>query len=386
MKILLIGGVSKSLINFRKELIWEFINMGEEVWACAGEPKHEITKELISWGVNYIPISCERASISPLRDLKLLIQLHGIINEIKPDIVLTYTIKPIIWGNIASVFTRKCKVYSMIEGLGYTFMPIESLKQFISSIVAKVLYKVSLVKSKMVFFLNPDDLDLFVRRKIVSSKKTKLLNGIGIDINDFNYSKETKKSNSIRFLMIARLLKDKGIYEYINAAKTFINDNTIKFDLAGGLDPNPTAMKEKELLSLTQNGIINYLGVLDNVKKAYSDCDVYVLPSYREGTPRTVLEAMAIGRAIITTDAPGCKETINVKGCRMIGQLKIGKNGIIIPVKNVNALIEAIVFLSTNPQLVKEMGRESRKYAVERYDVKNVNRVILEKMGFLNEL
>ena len=222
-----------------------------------------------------------------------------------------------------------------------------------------------------VFFQNPDDETLFQNLGIIktSDQKSVVVNGSGVDLKKFNIASFPKK---IQFLLIARLLGDKGVREYFKAAKAVRkNHPDIKFGLVGWIDNHPDAISKKELDESIDAGDIFFYGRMDDVKPAISESSVYVLPSYREGTPRTVLEAMAMGRPIITTDAPGCKETV-----------KDGINGYIVKVKSSQALVEAMLCFIEQPELIESMGNSSRKIAEEKYDVDKVNKHMMIEMGF----
>lgn len=256
----------------------------------------------------------------------------------------------------------------MIEGLGYAFTGT-GIKRRLIGYIAKRLYKYALKCNTKVFFLNPDDLGLFQQYHLIKNpQQSVLLNGIGIDLDEFTPAPHPQH---LSFLLIARLVKDKGVLEYVEAAriiKSLYPD--INFKLAGFFDENPSSVTEQDLHAWTESGSIDYLGYLRDVHQAIEDSSVYILPSYREGLPRTVLEAMAMGRAIITTDVPGCRETVQQ-----------GVNGLLVPVRNVAALVNAIEHFIRHPVDIKSMGQKSRQIAIEKYDVHKVNKVILEAMG-----
>lgn len=201
-------------------------------------------------------------------------------------------------------------------------------------------------------------------------------------------SKITKDLGQINFLMVCRLLVDKGVREYVKAAQIVKQKHPeVRFRLAGPLDPNPSGLPRTEIEQWKNKGIVDYLGMLDDIRPAFKDCSVYVLPSYREGTPRTVLEAMSMGRPIITTNTPGCRETIQPSNGRSINKNSTdviqGKNGFLIPTRNVEKLVYAMQQFIKHPELIKKMGQYSRKIAEEKYDVDKVNNVILRVMGLI---
>ena len=224
---------------------------------------------------------------------------------------------------------------------------------------------------------------------LVSQDKTVVVSGSGVDLAAFTFSPFTESCLSpvgpLRFLLIARLLKDKGINEYAEAAEIIKKKYPqTEFHLVGPFDPNPAGLKPEEVRVWENGALLKFHGEQSDVRSFIRDCHVYVLPSYREGTPRTVLEAMATGRAIITTDVPGCRETVNCSSETLTTDpksLKLGRNGILVPLKNAEALAAAMEFFLKHPEQVPVMGQAGRRYAEERYDVHKVNAVILREMG-----
>jgi len=384
MKIIVIGAITKSLLNFRGPLIQAIIRAGHLVTACANGRDLATEQKLHKIGAEYYPISLKRAGINPISDLASIIELIRLIAKIKPDVVFSYTIKPVIYGGLAARLCGVTSIYSLITGLGYTFMNSGSLIQRFSGIIARTFYRFSLKGSQKVFFQNPDDRMLFVKKGLVRPNQPVLVNGSGVDLDFFAATSFPKEPV---FLMIGRLLVDKGVREYVKAAEIIKKQfPQTRFLLAGNLDPNPTSLQKSELLQWEEAGVIEYLGYLDDVRPAIKKCRCYILPSYREGTPRTVLEAMAMGRPIITTDAPGCRETIMLtpggQHQREFGErVMIGENGFLVRVRDVEALVKAIMHFLENPDLANRMAKRSREIAEEKFDVHKVNAVILNTMG-----
>lgn len=368
-KIVIIGSYGESLIGFRGKLLEEMLAGGHEVVACSPKPTQRTLDKLTSIGAIFREIPFDRIGLNPLKDFRGLVEFIRLLNEFKPDIVLSYTIKPVIYGSICSKLTNVPEISSIITGLGYAFTG-EELKAKITKVVVKMLYRVSIRHNNTVFFQNKDDMSVFNRLGFLKDRtKTILINGSGVDIDFFSIEKLPKK---LTFLLIARLIKAKGIRQYVQAARIIKNKfQDVSFLLVGYLDQNPSSISKSELEGWVKEGVVEFLGRLDDVRPAIAKSSVYVLPSYyREGTPRTVLEAMAMGRPIITTDAPGCRETV-----------ENGVNGFLVPVKNVPALAESMERFISDSSLIVRMGRESRKIAEEKYDVEKVNRVILENLG-----
>jgi glycosyltransferase involved in cell wall biosynthesis len=383
-KILIIGGVIKSIVNFRGPLLKEMTSKGHKVFASANGRNKIIEKRLKKMGITYYPIHLSRTGMNMFNDLKSLLYIIKTISQIHPDIVLTYTIKPVIYGGLVARLCGVPSVYSMITGLGYAFMESPSLIQRFSGFIAQMLYRLSLKKSRKVFFQNPDDQTLFLEKGLVRPDQPVLINGSGVELDHFAPS---ELPDEPIFLMIGRLLADKGVREYVEAAgrvkKRFPH---ARFFLVGNLDPNPNSIRDSELRQWQEAGIIEYLGYLDDIRPTIKKCRCYILPSYyREGIPRTVLEAMAMGRPIITTDAPGCRETVMLtpKGQRqreLREGVMIGENGFLVKVRDVEALVKAIMHFLENPDLADRMAKRGRDIAEEKFDVHKVNEVIMTEM------
>lgn len=368
-KIVIISQYSPSLINFRGDLIRAMVELGHEV-ICLG-PEAGFEQPLQELGADYRQISLHRTGLNPLKDVKTLFSLRKVLKEIKPDIVFSYTVKPIVYGSIAAHMAGVRQMYAMITGLGYVFIG-QTFKQRLLTQIVAFLYRRGLKYNQVVFFQNPDDLHLFVSKSIVpKTAKPVLVNGSGVNIEKFAFA--PPKLSPVTFLLIARLIKDKGILEYVESARLLKQKYPdARFQLLGPLDINPAAITQEQLERWSKEGIIEYLGKTNDVRPYIADASVFVLPSYREGTPRSVLEAMSMGRPIITTDAPGCRETVID-----------GKNGFLVPVKDVDALKSAMEKFIQKPDLISQMGKQSRIIAEEKYDVRKVNRAILQEMGLL---
>lgn len=368
-RILVIGGLADSLINFRGALLAEMVKRGHEVIACAAEDSQEIADKLAAMGVRYIPLRFKRAGLNPLGDLALSLRMVRLLRRLRPDIVLAYTIKPVIYGSLACRLAGVRRCYSMITGLGYAFLSDRSVRQRIIATFARILYRVALRGNEGVFFQNRDDLTLFVDSGLLRNpQRALIINGSGVDTDYFQPA--PLPNDPLVFLLVARMLKDKGIFEYAAAAREVrMQYPAVIFRLVGPMDPNPSAISEKQIFDWQKDGVLDYRGEVRDVRPHMAGCHVYVLPSYREGTPRTVLEAMATGRPIITTDAPGCRETVTD-----------GENGFLVPVKNSAALAQAMRRFIVSPQLIPLMGMRSREIAEHKYDVRKVNAVILHHM------
>ena len=401
LKIVIISNYASSLINFRGALISEFVKAGHEVIACAPGESIDMAEKLKSMGVRYRAIHLDRTGINPIKDLFLLLELLSFFRRSQPDIVINYTIKPVIYGSLAARLAGVANIFSMITGLGYVFTGNALRQKMIRALVCR-LYRRALSINQAVFFLNADDLALFVQSGLINySQKTLLIDGEGVDVKHYNYpsppfAHQDEQTSVIsgsgidlmnfphisleikqpRFLLIARLIKDKGIFEYVEAARILKKRHTqTVFRLLGPFDSNPSAILESQVKEWQKEGTIEYLGETEDVRPFIADANVYVLPSYyREGLPRTILEAMAMGQPIVTTDAPGCRETV-----------RDGDNGFLVPVRDVDSLAQAMERFILHPELIAKMGSRSREIAERKYDIRKVNAVIMQTMGLFNE-
>lgn len=375
-KIAISAGYAKSLINFRGALVKALCDAGIEVHVIApglGDDP-ETRHQLEDWGVITHDVPMQRTGTNPLKDLGAMYALYRLFREIQPDAVLGYTIKPVIYGTLAAWLAKVPKRYALITGLGYAFTGEAQGKRGLIQRIVRGLYHQALKRANVVFFQNPDDEALFRGLNLVPEQvSSKIVNGSGIDLGRFQPAPFPQGKTV--FLLIARLLGDKGVREYVAAAREIRKRHPeVIFRVVGAVDDNPDSVHTEEVESWKQDGIIEYLGRLEDVRPAIEGCSVYVLPSYREGTPRTVLEAMAMGRAVITTDAPGCRETVVE-----------GDNGFLVPVKSVDALVSAMLRFVEAPDSIASMGQRSRVIAEQKYDVHKVNVAMLEAMGIKTE-
>lgn len=369
MKFLLVAGFPDSLLHFRGPLIDALLEAGQEVHVAAPDlsATSPVRLELEARGLTVHEIPLRRTGTNPLADLKVTLHLFRLMSRIRPDRVLGYTIKPVIYGTLAATLARVPRRFALITGLGYAFQG--NGERNLLRWLVQCLYALALRTTHKVFFQNPDDESLFRTLELLTSNVPScVVNGSGVDVAAFNVAPLPANT---RFLLIARLLGDKGVREYVEAArKVRARYPEAVFSLVGWIDVNPDAITKDELDAWIKEGVIEYIGRLKDVRPAIAGCSVYVLPSYREGTPRTVLEAMAMGRAVITTDSPGCRETV-----------VDGENGILVPVKAVDELAEAMLRFIEQPELAARMGQRSRQIAEEKYDVHRVNAVMLREMG-----
>jgi len=373
IRICIIGNQAFSLLNFRGHLISDMVAVDHEVLALAPDYNEKTRAEVRALGAEPLDYSLSRTGMNPVKDAADMLQLAIILRKLKPDITLGYAIKPVIYGTLAAWLAGAPHRFAMIEGLGYVFTPSEGaqqLKHRALKWIVSMLYATALKHANQVFFLNKDDIEEFSKNRIIAPMKAFLLGGIGVDLDVWTPAPPVKEP--VTFLLTARLLKEKGIVEYAKAARIIKQKHPdTRFILIGSLDTNPGGLSHSEVESWVTEGILEWPGHVPDVRTWLVKASVFVLPSfYREGVPRSTQEAMAMARPIITTDAPGCRETVID-----------GKNGFLVPVRNPIALASAMERFIQQPELIEKMGKAGRKIAEERFDVHKVNQVILREMG-----
>lgn len=369
MKICVLASLATSLFNFRGPLLHALQQLGHEVLACAPEREPEVVGELYRLGVDYRSVPLDRTGVNPWTDLRTLLALMQVFRRETPDLLLSYTAKPVIYGSLAARWVGVPRACSMITGLGHGLKTGSGRQRSLRPML-RHLYRIALTRNRVVFFQNPDDASLFQESGMLPATTRKvILNGSGVDLERFPHV--PPRDAAPVFLLIARLIREKGIEEYVQAAALVLARYPhVKFQLVGPCEKHPSALEKEKVFAWQQAGTIQYLGELADVRPALIASSVYVLPSYYgEGTPRTILEAMATGRAIITTDSPGCRETVIP-----------GENGFLVPTRDVDALAETMVRFVEQPILVSTMGKRSREIAENKYDARLVNRQILEAL------
>lgn len=366
MKIAVISCHTPALFWFRMDMMKAFIEKGCEVYALGNESEEEWNKSFSDNGVTYKQIDVARNGMNPLNDLKTLKSIKKVLKGIMPDKIFTFQAKTVIYGSMAASSLGIKEVYPLIAGLGSLFLK-DNFKTKLVRNLMMLEYRVALRKVSNVFFQNHDDLDTFKEYKVIKRQNVTMLHGSGVNTTQFSFTPLPEKFGT---LYIGRLLRDKGVFEYLEACRLLKKERPeARCLLVGPFDTNPTSLKKDELDQFIKDGIIEYFGEQKDVRPYLKDCTVYVLPSYREGTPKTNLEAMSFGRPVITTDAPGCRETV-----------KDGENGFLVPLKDVEAIKEKMVYLMDNPEVASLMAQKGRRMAEELFDVNKVNEAIIGTM------
>jgi len=355
MKIAIVLNTSWNIYNFRMNFVQALQKEGHEIHTIA--PVDKYTQKLTETGCIHHAVTMDSRGINPIKDLGLIFELGWIYRKVKPDIILHYTIKPNVYGTLAASVLR-IPVINNVCGLGTVF-----LKRNITSAIAIGLYRLSFRFARKVFFQNPEDKALFISKKLVAEQFADLVQGSGIDTNHFKASDFTRNKH-FTFLLISRLITDKGILEYISAIRKLKEQGTaFRFQLLGAVDPqHARGIKDSVIKEWIDSNVVEYLGTTDDVRPYINSADCIVLPSYREGTPRTLLEAASSAKPIIATDVPGCHQVV-----------QHGVNGFLCRLKDADDLanmMEAMGNLDDNT--LKTFGTRGREKVKLEFDEKLV--------------
>lgn len=354
-KVLIVSRCAWTLVTFRSGLI-RFLQEQDVEVHVAGWGGDGYAKNLKQMGVIFHDLPVSMSSISVLRDLRLVRAMMRLYRTVDPDVIHHFTIKPVIYGSIAAQLTGKANIVNTITGLGYAF----TNASWLLSKIVRTMYRTALGRSSTVFFQNPDDRELFERLKIVRKDTTEVVPGSGVDVEYFHPNfHNPAESGDVKILFVGRLLKDKGIHEFISAAgKLHKNGDRLRFYALGDFDErNPSCISKSTLDDATAAGIVDWLGKTDDVRNYLTTADIVVLPSYREGVPRSLLEAAAMGIPLVATDVPGCRRVV-----------EHGYNGLLVPPNDADSLAVAIDELANNVELRDQMGRAGREKVVAEFD------------------
>lgn len=370
--IALVTSIAFSLANFRGPLIRRMIDAGIKVYALAPDFDDDTRRAVRALGAEPVDIPLERTGLHPGRDLLAVIGLTQLLRRIRPDATLCYFIKPVIYGTLAAWIARVPRRYALIAGLGYVFTfddETASWRRRFLRAVALGLYRIVFKLCRTIFFQNADDRDALCGASSSLRAKAVLVSGTGVDLASFPPAPAV--TSPITFTLVARLLREKGIYEFVEASRRIkATHPDVRFLLVGGTDSNPGGLSEANVRAWEEEGILEWRGHVADVRAEIARSSVFVLPSYREGKPRSTQEAMAMARPVITTDAPGCRDTVEE-----------GVNGFMVPIRDAVSLEHAMRRFLAEPTLIEAMGLESRRIAEERFDVDRINGVMMQAMA-----
>ncbi|MCX5578539.1 glycosyltransferase family 4 protein [Kaistia terrae] len=371
MTIAVVCSYTVSLVNFRYRLLAAMVENGHEVVAFGPEDDAPTIEALAAIGVRFVQIPMARAGLNPLEDLRTLAALYRELRRLSPDLILCYTMKPIVYGLIAARLAGIKQRHALVTGLGYVFSGDETNPRLPHTRrLATWLYRIALRGNGRVFVYNQADADdILAGRMVRDPARILAVPGSGVDLQ--RYPASGVPEGPPVFLMVTRLLREKGAREFVEAARRLRPRHPqTRFQILGPLDPGPLAIPRDEIDRWVADGAIEYLGETADVRPYLAASTVFVLPSYyREGLPRSILEALATGRAVITADMPGCRDAIVE-----------GENGFLVPPRDPEALAAAMQRFIDDPTLAKTMGRCSLEIARQRFDVEAVNRILLTEM------
>lgn len=366
MKVAISAVRTKNIRLNRYELIESLKERGHTVFYIGQESEDSLHPDYDKYNVQFLSIPLNRTNTNPLKEIKSIIETKKTLQKNNIEALIVYGIRTFPTMVIAAKLSGISKILCVVNGSGRLFN-LKGLKGFSVKFISYPMLWLSFMMSNSILFQNSDDLKMIKSKGLLWKKNYGIINGSGVNLD--TYKSNYLQSESV-FMMIGRLTGAKGINEYVQAAQRVkkIYPKT-EFHIVGPMDNDDDSLNIDELNNAIADRIIQYTGKVDDVRPYIKQCRVFVLPSYHEGTPRTVLEAMAMGRAIITTNATGCRETV-VEGI----------NGFKVPIKDINSLTEKMIWMINHPDKVKEMGKESRKIAEAKYNVHNVNKIMLEKI------
>jgi glycosyltransferase involved in cell wall biosynthesis len=357
------------MINFRGPLIKHLVLNGVDVFALA--PGYDAaTKAVVNdLGATPVDLIMSRSGKNPFDEVRLCLQLFNILRRIRPDALLSYFIKPAIYGSIVGWMAKTPMRIALIEGLGYSFQKSarEGHQRRLLRSLVTLMFRFALAKASKIVVLNEDDRQQFMKMNVGVAGEIENIGGIGVDLDEFAY--QPPALGPLTFLCAARLIREKGIVDFADAARIVkLARPDIQFVVLGGVDNNPGSLEAETIEQWVKEGILAWPGSVADVRPWLAACSVFVLPSfYREGVPRSIQEAMAIGRAIITTDNVGCRDTVEPE-----------VNGLIVTPQQPQELAEAILELAKDIKRIAAMGEESRALAEARYDAERFNSRIAE--------
>jgi glycosyltransferase involved in cell wall biosynthesis len=367
--IVVLGAQPEYLSGLRGPMIRDFLAAGHRVTAIGAEDIPHVRADLERWGARYVVVPIRRAGINPIADFRAIFSLYRVLRALRPDIVFAYTLKPVVYGMPIAWLAGVRRRFAMIAGRGFAFHAGNERRRRLARFLASLTYRLGLRFANGVLFHNDDDWRFFREMRLIPAhSRARRIHGSGVDLD--HYRPTPLPDGPIVFLMISRLIADKGVREYVEAARRLKQSYPdAVFRLVGPPDPSPNGIPDEEIRRWREDGVIDYRGPVTDVRPVIAACHVYVLPSYGEGLPRSVLEAMAAGRPIVTTDVPGCRDTVAP-----------GETGYLVRVRDSEALAAAMESFLREPAKIEAMGAAGLRLVRELFDVRKVNRSIIEFM------
>ncbi|MBQ3504695.1 MAG: glycosyltransferase family 4 protein [Oscillospiraceae bacterium] len=361
MNCCLIVNKSESVLNFRLGLIRKLQENGHRVSVIASDDERK--SDIAKLNISFYCVTHDNRGLNPFSIARYLKKIYQIVKKEAPDLVFTFQLKPNTFGVFGAKAAGVDRIYSMVEGAGDVFIK-QTLPWKLIRTIACVLYRYAFRNSGKVFFLNQEDKTEFVSRRLVAEEKAMVIPGIGVDLERFAY----KPVRNLRsFLMIARLHREKGVFEYCECARIVRKKYPdARFNFLGP----EREIKIADIQEYIDDGSIDYLGTVHDVRPYLEECTCMVLPSYREGMPMSIMEAEAVGRGIITCDNVGCRDTVLE-----------GYNGFLVPHRDVDALAEKCIYIIEHPEEVIRLGENSRRFAQEHFDQNMINQILMNELS-----
>jgi glycosyltransferase involved in cell wall biosynthesis len=331
-------------------------------------PKDDYCNELEKLGAKVVDWSLSQHGQNPIREIESILKLNRILAKLNPDLILSFSIKPNLYISLLNSISNRYKQFCMITGLGYVFIGTGFGKSLFRRLIV-LLYRAGFRNVTGVFFQNDEDERVFQLERIVRQNQSRVIPGTGIDLTWIKPEVSIGSKMPLKFLYVGRLLIDKGVRELVNAARA-LKGEAVSFSLLGPIDSNPQGLSKDWIDQLEKEGLVKYLGIEEDVRPVLQQHDIFVLPSYREGLSRSIMEAMAAGMPVITTDVPGCRDLV-----------EDGVEGFVVPPKDSDAICIAALKFIKNPELIASMGESSRRRVERDFDVHKVNKLVLSRMG-----
>lgn len=393
MKVIVLTADANTLIYHRGDLIRDLAGAGCEVVTSAAEDYPHVRQFMAELGVRHEPIRMVRSQVNLIRDRETWMDMFRMFRREKPDALFAYTIKSVLYGCLIARLAGVPKVYALLPGLGFTFVKQTTMKGKLLQVVSKVLHRIALRRADVIFMQNEDDLRLFNELKLLpKGVPVHVTAGSGVNTSEYPHAPleadaELSKGGALKFVLVSRLLVSKGVAVFAEAARLVKAEfPEAEFHLVGPFDPNPNRVEESAVEGWVKEGLLTHHGMVRDVAGILGKMHVFVLPTwYREGVPHATLEALSMGRAIITTDSVGAKECVRLTALgeaqRDAGEsLMEGENGFLTATQNVGAVAEAMKRCLKNRSALIEMGQSSRQLAEDVFDVRIVNGIILRAM------
>ncbi len=389
MKIIVLTADANTLVYHRGDLIRDFAAAGCEVVTCAAEDYPHVREFVAAAGGRHRAIRMVRSRVNPIRDFATLFDMWRLFRQEKPDALFAYTIKSVVYGCVVAALAGVPRIYALLPGLGFTFVKPETPKQKIVSAISRWLHRFALKRADVIFMQNEDDRELLTGLNILPpGVPAHVTAGSGVNLTEFPFVPMSKPAGVVRFVLVSRLLISKGVCVFAEAARRVkASYPDAEFHLIGPFDPNPNRVPEEMVQEWVQEGLITHHGMVRDVAGALHDMHVFCLPTwYREGVPHATLEALAMGKAIITTDSTGARECVKLTPAgesqrRNGASLREGKNGFLVPPRDIDAIVQAMEFYLQNRGAIPAHGTASRDLAAQVFDVRIVNDLIMRQMG-----